>query len=374
MEVAEMATAHAAVLTGPRKIEMLDFVLPEIGPDDGLLRVEANGLCGTDYDQYLCEFKIGGFGKVPIIPGHETIGWIEKIGADAARRWKVAEGDRVVVKASIPCGKCRQCHMGATQRCERRMGYGLYLTTDVKPGLWGGYATHLYLHPDAQMKKVPADIPSDVMTLFNPLSGVVHWIYEIPNLRIGEHVVILGPGQRGILAALTARHAGAKTVTISGLPQDAPRLALAKQLGADVTVDVSTEDIVERVREVTGGEMADVVLDMSAGSTEPVLQALDVARMGGRVVLAGLKNGKPIDGLVTDKIIVKELQVLGGFASTADSLEIALEVLKAHQDRLGPLCSHSFGLGNADLAVRTLGREVDDGKEVMHVSLVVAQR
>ncbi len=69
---AKQTTAHAAVLTGPRKIEMREFALPEIGPDDGLLRVEANGLCGTDYDQYLCEFKIGGFGKVPIIPGHET--------------------------------------------------------------------------------------------------------------------------------------------------------------------------------------------------------------------------------------------------------------------------------------------------------------
>src|SRR3989442_13569478 len=89
-----MARAHAAVLTGPRKIEMHDFILPETGPDDGLLRVEANGLCGTDYDQYLCEFKIGGFGKVPIIPGHETVGWIERIGGEAARRWKVAEGDR----------------------------------------------------------------------------------------------------------------------------------------------------------------------------------------------------------------------------------------------------------------------------------------
>jgi alcohol dehydrogenase len=135
---------------------------------------------------------------------------------------------------------------------------------------------------------------------------------------------------------------------------------------------VSKEDIVERVREVTGGDMADVVLDMSAGSTEPMLQALDVARMGGRVVLAGLKNGKPVNGLVTDKIVAKELQILGGFSSTSSSLEIALEILQTHHDRLGPLCSHSFGLGEADLAVRTLGREVDDGKEVVHVSLVVA--
>ena len=152
------------------------------------------------------------------------------------------------------------------------------------------------------------------------------------------------------------------------------RLALASELGADAIVDVSKEDIVERVRDITDGEMADVVLDMSAGSTEPVLQALDTVRMGGRVVLAGLKNGKPVSGLVTDKIVVKELQVLGGFSSTADSLDIALEILRAHHRRLGPICSHSFGLDEADLAVRTLGREVDDGKEVVHVSLVIASQ
>ena len=86
-----MATAHAAVLTGPRKLEMRDFPLPEIGPDDGLLRVEANGLCGTDYHQYRCEYKLDG-GKLPIIPGHEPIGWIEKIGANAAKRWNLSKG------------------------------------------------------------------------------------------------------------------------------------------------------------------------------------------------------------------------------------------------------------------------------------------
>lgn len=367
-----MAKAHAAVLTGPRKLEMRDFPLPAIEPDDGLLRVEANGLCGTDYHQYLCDFKIG-TGKLPIIPGHEPIGWIEKIGAQAAKRWKVAEGDRVVVKAPLPCGRCRQCQMGATQRCEKRMGYGLYLSTDVLPSLWGGYATHLYLHPNTQLEKAPANIPSDVLTLFNPLSGVVHWLLETPQLRAGEHVVILGPGQRGILAVLAARYAGAKTVTISGLKQDAHRLALAKGLGADASVVSGEEDIVERVRQITGGEMADVVLDMSDGSTEPVLQALDLVRRGGRIVLAGLKNGKPVNGLMTDTIVANELQVLGGFSSTSSSLETALEILKAHQDRLGKLCSHSFGLDEADLAVRTLGREVEDGREVLHLTLVIAQ-
>jgi threonine dehydrogenase-like Zn-dependent dehydrogenase len=364
-----MDKAQAAVLTGPRKFELWEIPLPEIGAEDGLLRLEANGLCGTDYDQYLCEFKIGSFGTLPIIPGHEMVGRIEKLGAEAAKTWRVREGDRVCVKATLPCGRCRQCQMAAFNRCERHTGYGLYLGTDTAPSLWGGYASHMYLHRDSLMKPAPSNIDSDVMTLFNPLSGVVHWIHEIPNLRMGEHVVILGPGQRGILAALTAKEAGAKTVTVTGLPQDKDRLALARKLGADAVVDVGSEDLVARVRDITGGEMADLVLDMSAGSTEPILQAVEIARPGGRIVLAGLKNGKAVSGLVTDKVIVKELQLLGGFASTMRSLELAIEILKRRHADLAALCTHTYPLAEAEKAVRALGRELDDGKAVVHINL-----
>jgi alcohol dehydrogenase len=364
-----MEKAQAAVLTGPRKFEMREIPLPEIGADDGILRLEANGLCVTDYDQYLCEFKLGSFGKVPIIPGHEMVGRIEKLGPQAAKTWKVREGDRVCVKATLPCGRCRQCQMAAFNRCERHTGYGLYLGIDTAPSLWGGYASHLYLHRDALMKPAPANINSDVMTLFNPLSGVVHWIHDIPRLQMGEHVVILGPGQRGILAAVTAKEAGAKTVTVSGLTQDKDRLALAKKLGADAVVDVGSEDLVERVRDITGGEMADLVLDMSAGSTEPIVQAVEIARPGARIVLAGLKNGKAVSGLVTDKVIVKELQLMGGFASTMRSLELAIEILKRRHADLAVLCTHTYPLAEADKAVRALGREIDDGKPVVHVNL-----
>jgi threonine dehydrogenase-like Zn-dependent dehydrogenase len=98
-----------------------------------------------------------------------------------------------------------------------------------------------------------------------------------------------------------------------------------------------------------------------------------LVRGGGRIVLAGLKSGKPVNGLVTDKIVAGELQVLGGFSSTSESLLTALEILKTHQHRLDKICSHSFGLDAADLAVRTLGREVEDGTDVLHVTIVVAR-
>jgi threonine dehydrogenase-like Zn-dependent dehydrogenase len=143
---------------------------------------------------------------------------------------------------------------------------------------------------------------------------------------------------------------------------------VARQLGADAVVEVEREDVVDRVRAVTGGEMADVVLDMSHGSTEPVLQAVEVARPGARIVLAGLKSGKPLSGLVTDRIVVKELQILGGFASTAHSLDIALEILQQRYADLAVMCSHVYPLAQADMAVRALGREIDDGRDVVHVN------
>jgi threonine dehydrogenase-like Zn-dependent dehydrogenase len=157
-------------------------------------------------------------------------------------------------------------------------------------------------------------------------------------------------------------------VTVSGLAQDRHRLEVAKRLGADAVVDVSTEDLVTRVREVTHGEMADLVLDMSAGSTEPVVQAVEVARPGGRIVLAGLKSGKPMSGLVTDKIVIKELQIFGAYSSTMCSLEIAIEILKQRHSELAVMCSHVYPLEKADTAVRALGREIDDGREVVHVN------
>ena len=162
-------------------------------------------------------------------------------------------------------------------------------------------------------------------------------------------------------------------MTISGLSHDAGRLALSKEFGADVTVDVSKEDVIERVRQVTGGEMADVVLDISDGSTEPCCRRWSWSAGADGSCWPDRAESQST-ALITDKIVAGELQVLGGFSSTTESLLTALEILKTHQHRLSKICSYSFDLGQADLAVRTLGREVDDGTEVLHVTIVVARQ
>ena len=362
--------ARAAVLVAPRQIELREFSLPHVGPDDGLLRVEACGLCGTDYEQWLGHVQ--NWGRMPIIPGHEVMGWIEKIGASAARRWKVKEGDRVAIEPIVPCGHCGQCAEGAYTRCESDVGYGLYQGTEILPSLWGGYATHMYLHPRTMMHRLPDGARTEVIGLFNPLSNAARWIYEVGGVGLGTRVVIAGPGQRGLLAAAVARIAGASEIYVTGTRADAERLTLARKLGATATINVDEEDPVARIKQLTGGKLADVVLDVSSGSNKPIVQAVDMVRRGGRIVLAGLKGKTPIDGLLNDKIVFGEIEIVGALSAGWKSTELAINLIKRYGEELAALCSHSFPLDQVELAVRTLGREVRGEVEPVHITLNVA--
>lgn len=361
--------AYAAVLTAPRKFDTRQVDLPDIGPDDGLLRVEAAGLCGTDYEQFDGHFAGTIRGALPMTPGHEILGWIDRVGADAAQRWGVAEGDRVVMETSIACGECFQCLHGRAIHCDDGMGYGIRMGFDAPPHLWGGYASHLYLHPRSRMHKVPDDIPTDAMSLFNPLSNAVHWAWERPDLQAGQTLVIEGPGQRGLLSLVVAREVGAEQIIVTGTRADAHRLALARDLGADATIVVDDEDPVERVRDLTAGRGADIVLDVSAGATEPLLQAVEMVRKGGTIVVAGLKTHNALNGLYTDKLIFNEIAMLGVLSSDWSSTEKAVEILVRRWRELQVLCTHAYPVGEAETAVRVLGREIDDGPEPVHIHL-----
>jgi threonine dehydrogenase-like Zn-dependent dehydrogenase len=364
-----MARALAAVLESPRQLRMREFAIPEVGRDAGILRVEACGLCGTDYEQWQGHLRDFG-GGMPIIPGHEVLGHIEAIGPEAATHWKVKEGDRVAIEPVIPCGHCSQCVLGAYTRCEADMGYGLYHGIARPPSLWGGYATHLYLHPRSMVHRLPAGTATDVMSLFNPLSNAIRWVYEVGHVGLGSSVVIAGPGQRGLLAAVAARSAGARLIIVTGTARDQHRLELAVRLGATATINVDQEDPVARVREITGGALVDVVLDVSSGAVEPVRQAMDMVRRGGRIVLAGLKGKNPLGDFLIDKVVFREIELVGVLSAGWTSCELAIDMIQRLAGKLAPLCSHSFSLLESNEAVAALGRESDSAAEVVHVTLM----
>ncbi len=313
---------RAAVQTAPGRFEIREFPRPVIGPDDGLLRVEACGICGSDVEQY--KGHLGQRG-LPMVPGHEPLGIIEEVGERAAGRWGVSPGDRVSLEILIPCRTCDLCLTGRYMSCRHRQGsYGGY--NPGEPRLNGGFADYIHLHPNSILHPVRPDIPAEIAVMYNPLGAGVRWAVHLGGAGLGAVVLILGSGQRGLAAVIAAKAAGAETVIVTGLARDHAKLALAREFGADYTINVEEEDTVARVQEITGGAGVDLALELTPMAAEPVTHALTAIRHGGRVVLAGLKGGRP-HPLNTDLIINKAATVVGAFSVDARGYADAIRII-----------------------------------------------
>jgi threonine dehydrogenase-like Zn-dependent dehydrogenase len=360
-----MPNAVAMVQTDALKLEPRELPIPEIGDDDALLKVEACGICGSDVESFQGVIKI----PLPCVPGHEPLGRIAAIGKRAAKRWGVREGDRVAVETLLPCNTCRRCRTGAYQLCAERRIYS-YIPLAVAPGLWGGYAEYLYLAPNAILHKVDESLAPEVAVLFNPLGAGFRWAVEIPRTQPGDTVLILGPGQRGLASVIACREAGAGTIIVTGLSKDAHKLALARELGATHVIDVERENVVHRVKELTGGRGVDVVVEVTAFATQPIVDAVDCAALGGRVVLAGVKGMKPVPNFVSDKVVLKEIALLGAIGVTYEAYERAIRLIESRRVPLEKLATHAFPLADAERAIRTLAGEIP-GESAVCCSLLV---
>jgi threonine dehydrogenase-like Zn-dependent dehydrogenase len=355
---------RAAVQTGARAIEIREFPRPVCGPDDGLLRIEACGVCGSDVEQYK-----GNLGRAtfPLVPGHEPLGIIEEVGERAAARWGVSPGDRVALEILVPCRSCDLCLTGRYMSCRNRHASYGYTPAARPPSLWGGFAEYVYLHPSAIVHRISKDIPAEVAVMFNPLGAGVRWACHLGGTQLGDIVLILGSGQRGLASVIAAKAAGAATVIVTGLARDRGKLDLAREFGADIAINVEAEDTVERVLEITGGAGADVVLELTPMAAAPVLDALNAARHGGRVVLAGLKGGRPVS-LNTDLIINKAITVVGAYGVDARAYAEAIRIIESGRFPLQKLHSHTFELAETARAIETLAGEVE-GKQAVHVAV-----
>jgi 2-desacetyl-2-hydroxyethyl bacteriochlorophyllide A dehydrogenase len=357
-------TAFAMVQTGPRKLEPRDLPLPRIGDDDALLRVEACGICGSDHEQWNGVLPV----RYPLVPGHEPLGIVEAIGDGAARRWGVDVGDRIAVETMLGCGACPRCRNGAYHLCQSRRIYS-YIPLDEPPGLWGAYAEYLYLAPNAVVHKVDQALPPEIAVLFNPLGAGFRWAVELPETRPGDTVLILGPGQRGLCSVLAAREAGAGTIIVTGLSADHRKLELARAFGADATIDVEREDARQRIRELTDGRGADVVVEVTAYATQPVAGALDYVATGGTVVLAGVKGMKPVPDFISDKVVLKEIRIQGAIGVTWNAYEAAIRLIQSGRSPIARMHTHHFPLAEAETAIRMLAREIP-GQESIHSCLL----
>ncbi|MEP9382047.1 zinc-binding dehydrogenase [Nocardioides sp. KR10-350] len=359
---------RAAVQTAPHTLELREFPRPRVGADDGLIRVEANGICGSDVETFRGHL---GMNPNPFIPGHEPMGIVEEIGDAAAERWGVQPGDRVALEVIVPCRHCDDCLTGRYQACRnRKYGHGV-TGIDVEPVLWGGFAEYMYLSPTSVVHKIDNSLPAEVAAMFNPMGAGVRWAVHLGEVGLGDTLVVLGAGQRGLMAVIAAKAAGAGTVIVTGLEADAHKLALAKEFGADHTVTVDGDDatdVVDFVADLTGGRMADVALELTPMAAAPVTDALRVVKHGGRVVLAGLKGRREVP-LVTDLIINRALSIKGAFGVDYKGYEEAIALIESRRFPLERLHTHTFGLDDAALAIETLGGEAPSDVPPVHVSI-----
>jgi alcohol dehydrogenase len=328
-----------------------------IGDDDALLRVEACGLCGTDHEEFTGEL----FPGYAFVPGHESIGVLERIGKRAAARWGVREGDRVAVEVFLSCRDCDACRAGDYRRCERHGLADMYgfVPVDTEPGLWGGYAQYQYLAPDSMVLRVPESLDSVTATMFNPLGAGIRWAVTLPRTQPGDVVAVLGPGVRGLSACAAAKHAGASFVLVTGRGErDGARLTAARRFGADLTVDVEHDDPVAALR-AAAGRLADVVVDVTAKAPAALGQAVRLARAGGTIVLAGTRGSDATPGFDPDLVVYKELRLLGALGVDVTAYEAAFDLLEAGRFPFAELERRVVGLDGAGTLLRDMAGEGD---------------
>ncbi|MHB8329045.1 MAG: zinc-dependent alcohol dehydrogenase [Acidimicrobiales bacterium] len=349
--------ADALVLEAPRRLVHRSLALPETGADDGLLRVEACGLCGTDHEQYTGDLPSG----FAFVPGHETVGVVEAVGDRAAARWGIDVGDRVAVEVFQSCRVCGPCAAGDYRRC---LVHGIadmygFIPLDKAPGLWGGYAQYQYLSPHAVVHRVPKGLDPVLATIFNPLGAGIRWAVTLPGTTPGDVVAVLGPGIRGLSACAAAKEAGAGFVLVTGRGErDAGRLGVARRFGADAVVDIEDEDPIKVLRRATGG-LADVVVDVTAKAPAALGQAVSLCRAGGTVVLAGTRGSDDTPGFSPDLVVYKELRVLGALGVDGPAYRSALGLLAAGRYPFNELPRRCTGLGGAGALLASMGGEGD---------------
>lgn len=352
----------AAVMTAPRTIEFREYDKPKIQSEGALVRVEACGLCGTDAEQYTGAVKSLNI-QYPIIPGHEVVGIIERIGKKSMERWGVQKGDRVVIDSIIPCRNCDNCMSGKFNLCigwnKTMMGYS-YISSEETPHLWGGYATHMFVHPNSLVRKMDPSIPAEHAILFNALGGAVHWTYELPNLKYGDRVLVIAAGLRGLMCTLVAKAMGASQVILAGIESDKKKLNKALEIGADHIINVSQEDMVARVKDLTGGKGVNVIVDLSPHATKPISDALDLIAKDGAIVLVGLKNNATIENFVSDKMIMKGSRIIGAYGVSYTAFKRAISMIESGKLPLDQINTKIFPLEQCNIAMATLAKEIVD--------------
>lgn len=282
-----------AVMHGKQDVAMEQRPVPSPKRGEVLIRIQTVGICGSDL-HYYTEGKIGDVEvQMPFILGHEVAGVIEELGEDV-RDLRV--GDLVAVEAGLPCGTCEFCRSGHYNLCEKMR----FLATPPVDGAFSEYLAY----PADWVYRMPENLTAAEGALIEPLAVGLH-AAEIAGTQLGDTAFIFGCGCIGLITLLALRSRGVSQIYMSDVLE--ARMEKARELGATRVFDAGSENVTERVMEMTGGRGVDSVYEMT-GAKPCLMQTVDVARKGGVIVLVGL-GPESVMPFNFEKLIWKQVQI-----------------------------------------------------------------
>jgi L-iditol 2-dehydrogenase len=336
----------AIVFAEPHKLEVRDIPLPEIGPDEVLIRPRRVGICRSDFDLLMGEYILPL--HWPITPGHEYVGEIVEVGSDVVG-YEV--GDRVVGECAVGCGTCDLCASGLVNACPTGDHFGF--TID------GAMAEYTKVRA-AWLHKLPDNIGDAEGALIEPFTVGYFSVMNIGGVNAADTVVILGAGVIGLCTLIAAHGMNARTILVDTKQN---RLELGRELGADHLVNAAETDMVSAVLELTGDKGADAVIECVGA--DPLMQRLfDFVRSAGRVSITGINFNDEL-AVPLHKIQAKALTVKGNIGSPL-VWRSALRFLSRTEAPLGRLATQTFGLDDAAEAFRI----ADDPSQSIKVQFI----
>jgi len=323
-----MMKAVVKTQKGAGYVQLMDVAEPEIKPDEVLISVKAVSICGSDLHIWHDQHPYW----PPMTMGHEFSGEIAAVGSQVTG-WKV--GDRIVSETRTEtCGVCRYCQTGVPQVCPNKRPPGI--------GIDGAMAK-LMAMPARLLHRIPDNVSYDAAAVTEPTAVCVHGIVERTGINAGDSVVVLGPGPIGLMSVQLARLAGASNIIAVGTPRSADlRLKKAKDVGADVLINLGEEDPVEKVMDLTGGYGADLVIE-AAGSSGAIELAFDLVRRQGKISALGI-SGEETTDVPWDKAIFKAVQLTFCFSSSWQSWETVLQLMGSGMLKTEEIITHRMPL------------------------------
>ncbi len=347
-------TMKAAVLFDYGDLRVTEMPVPELDAGEALVKVDSVAICGSDPGI----IARGWQGYTPLgsfIPGHEFTGVVVATAPDVIR---LKVGDRVAVEPHKGCGRCENCLRGLYTTC---LNYGNLELGHRHYGFStnGGYAEYAACH-DTTLHKLPDSISFEEGALLTAVGTVMYGYERIGWVRPGETVVVTGPGALGLISARLAKILGAGCVILTGTREE--RLAIGRQMGVDIALNVHEVDVLEKIMELTNGIGADMVVECS-GQPGPAAQAMEIVRKNGRISYNGVY--REAVSLPLNKIVQWNLLITGPKAEGMWNLERAIPLMADGRLNLKPLITHRFSLDQINTAFDTFTGRVGGAIKVI---------